>query len=38
MMQGWFSALMGSETSDWILATGDWNDSGFWRDDENWVD
>jgi hypothetical protein len=23
---------------DWILATGSWNDSGFWRDDKNWID
>lgn len=23
---------------DWILATGVWNDSGFWRDDKNWID
>ena len=24
--------------SDWILDTGDWNDSGFWRDAEVWID
>lgn len=25
-------------TSDWLLATGIWNDAGFWRDDAVWVD
>lgn len=25
-------------TSDWLLATGQWDDAGFWRDDENWND
>lgn len=25
-------------SSDWILSNGLWNDSGFWRDDENWID
>ncbi len=24
--------------SDWILATGKWNDDGYWRDDEYWID
>jgi len=22
----------------WILATGDWNDSGVWIDSSNWID
>ena len=25
-------------TSDWILATGFWNDNGFWRDNASWID
>lgn len=33
---------MGTEgtqpVSDWILATGDWDDSGEWDDTENWID
>lgn len=24
--------------SDWILATGIWNDNGFWRDNALWID
>lgn len=24
--------------SDWILITGHWEDEGFWRDEEVWVD
>lgn len=27
-----------SPSSDWILATGFWNDGGFWRDVELWKD
>lgn len=27
-----------STLSDWILATGSWNDSGFWDDTQNWLD
>ena len=23
---------------DWILLTGQWNDSGVWKDDETWID
>jgi hypothetical protein len=30
--------LTAAPVSDWILATGFWNDSGFWRDGENWID
>jgi hypothetical protein len=22
----------------WILATGEWNDSGIWIDEETWID
>jgi len=28
----------GPPVSDWILATGFWEDTGFWRDGENWID
>ena len=27
-----------SEFSDWLISTGAWNDAGFWRDEENWID
>lgn len=30
--------LGGGGVSDWILTTGDWNDSGFWRDNQVWID
>jgi len=30
--------LLGGSSSDWILTTSNWNDSGFWRDNKNWID
>jgi len=32
------TAAGGGPVSDWILALGSWNDAGFWRDDEFWID
>ena len=36
----WYTVLSGGggPSSDWILATGVWNDSGVWDDDETWMD
>lgn len=28
----------GGAVSDWILAAGLWDDTGFWRDTEVWID
>jgi hypothetical protein len=25
-------------TDNWILATGEWNDSGVWVDSDEWID
>jgi hypothetical protein len=30
--------ISGQPSSDWILATGMWNDSGVWDDTSNWQD
>lgn len=27
-----------AEPSDWILATGIWDDAGIWEDDALWID
>lgn len=32
------SIVVSAVSSDFILATGSWNDSGFWRDDQVWKD
>lgn len=29
---------VGSVVSNWILATGFWNDSGVWDDNSTWID
>lgn len=29
---------LGTIVSDWILADGTWNDEGFWRDGDVWID
>jgi len=36
IMRGFYEIK--SEVSDWILATGFWQDINFWRDDQNWID
>ena len=28
----------GGTPSNWIMATGNWNDAGVWNDSANWVD
>lgn len=35
---GYRVAAMARAVSDWILATGFWNDAGFWRDEQVWID
>lgn len=35
---GYFGATTPPVTSNWILATGIWDDSKEWIDTENWID
>lgn len=30
--------VVGSAVSDWLLATGSWNDGGVWNDGATWND
>lgn len=35
---GGLGLIKGGPPADWILATGFWDDAGFWRDNATWID
>jgi len=35
---GNLAAMGGGGSSDWLLSTGFWNDSGVWDDTATWID